>query len=125
MFSDARDIPEPLLQPLAREINLSETVFVYPPANKGDARIRIFTPSTELPFLQGLAVVRATPGVVRSTPGPVQRVASASENAVYVAYPHPLCYVRTNWKEVGTPYVVLVLAWLAGELITSFAASAT
>lgn len=33
-----------------------------------------------------------------------------------------LYYVTTNWKEVGTPYVVLVLAWLAGELITSFAA---
>jgi trans-2,3-dihydro-3-hydroxyanthranilate isomerase len=30
VFTDAREIPEHLLQPLARELNLSETVFVYP-----------------------------------------------------------------------------------------------
>jgi trans-2,3-dihydro-3-hydroxyanthranilate isomerase len=50
VFTDAREIPEELLQPLAREINFSETVFVLPPEQGGHARIRIFTPSTELPF---------------------------------------------------------------------------
>src|SRR5918996_2582212 len=30
VFTDARDIPEDMLQPLARELNLSETVYVYP-----------------------------------------------------------------------------------------------
>jgi trans-2,3-dihydro-3-hydroxyanthranilate isomerase len=50
VFSDAREIPEERLQPLAREINFSETVFVYPAAEDGDARIRIFTPALELPF---------------------------------------------------------------------------
>jgi len=50
VFTDAREIPEERLQPLAREINFSETVFVYPAAGDGDARIRIFTPSLELPF---------------------------------------------------------------------------
>jgi len=50
VFTDARAIPEALLQPLAREINFSETVFVYPPAAGGQVRIRIFTPSHELPF---------------------------------------------------------------------------
>jgi trans-2,3-dihydro-3-hydroxyanthranilate isomerase len=50
VFPEASDIPEELLQALAREINLSETVFVYPPAGEGDARIRIFTPGIELPF---------------------------------------------------------------------------
>jgi trans-2,3-dihydro-3-hydroxyanthranilate isomerase len=50
VFTDARDIPEEQLQPLARELNLSETVFVYPPAADGHARIRIFTPASELPF---------------------------------------------------------------------------
>jgi trans-2,3-dihydro-3-hydroxyanthranilate isomerase len=43
------------MQRAARELNLSETVFVLPPEDQeggsgGDARIRIFTPSTELPF---------------------------------------------------------------------------
>ena len=38
------------MQALARETNLSETVFVLPPEQGGHARIRIFTPTTELPF---------------------------------------------------------------------------
>ncbi len=50
VFPDARDIPEARLQRLAREINFSETVFAYPPASGGHARIRIFTPGRELPF---------------------------------------------------------------------------
>ena len=50
VFTDARDIPEEQLQPLAREINFSETVYVYPAAGDGHARIRIFTPTIELPF---------------------------------------------------------------------------
>ena len=50
VFADAREIPEEQLQPLAREINFSETVFVYPAAGEGHAWIRIFTPTLELPF---------------------------------------------------------------------------
>ena len=50
VFTDARDLPEETLQPLAREINFSETVFVYPAEQGGHARMRIFTPVTELPF---------------------------------------------------------------------------
>jgi len=50
VFTDARGIPEEQLQPLAREINFSETVYVYPAAGDGHARIRIFTPTIELPF---------------------------------------------------------------------------
>ncbi len=50
VFTDAREIPEEQLQQLAREINFSETVFVYPAAGDGHARIRIFTPTLELPF---------------------------------------------------------------------------
>jgi trans-2,3-dihydro-3-hydroxyanthranilate isomerase len=50
VFTDAREIPEEQLQPLARETNFSETVFVYPAERDGHARIRIFTPSLEVPF---------------------------------------------------------------------------
>ena len=50
VFTDARDLPDDVLQPLARELNLSETVYVYPPAAGGTIRIRIFTPANELPF---------------------------------------------------------------------------
>jgi trans-2,3-dihydro-3-hydroxyanthranilate isomerase len=50
VFTDAREMDEELFQPLAREINFSETVFVLPAEDEGHARIRIFTPSSELPF---------------------------------------------------------------------------
>ena len=39
------------MQAIAREFNLAETVFVLTPQNVAhSARIRIFTPSSELPF---------------------------------------------------------------------------
>jgi trans-2,3-dihydro-3-hydroxyanthranilate isomerase len=51
VFTDAREIPEETLQPLAREIGFSETVYVLPAENReADVRIRIFTPGRELPF---------------------------------------------------------------------------
>ena len=50
VFTDARGLPDDALQPLARELNLSETVYVYPPAAGGTIRIRIFTPASELRF---------------------------------------------------------------------------
>jgi trans-2,3-dihydro-3-hydroxyanthranilate isomerase len=50
VFTDAHAIPPAQMQPLARELNLSETVFVLAPEHGGDARIRIFTPAAELPF---------------------------------------------------------------------------
>jgi trans-2,3-dihydro-3-hydroxyanthranilate isomerase len=50
VFTDAREIPEEKLQLIAREMNLSETVFVYKPEGEGHARIRIFTPMIEMPF---------------------------------------------------------------------------
>ena len=65
VFTDARGIPEEQLQPLAREIDFSETVFVYPAEGDGHARIRIFTPTLELPFaghpVLGTAFVLAGP----------------------------------------------------------------
>jgi trans-2,3-dihydro-3-hydroxyanthranilate isomerase len=50
VFTEADRLPPDRMQQVAREMNLSETVFVLPPAAGGDARIRIFTPAIELPF---------------------------------------------------------------------------
>jgi trans-2,3-dihydro-3-hydroxyanthranilate isomerase len=65
VFTDARGIPEALLQPLAREMHLSETVFCYPARGNGHVRMRIFTPRHELPFaghpVLGTAFVLAAP----------------------------------------------------------------
>jgi trans-2,3-dihydro-3-hydroxyanthranilate isomerase len=65
VFTDARELPEELLQPLAKEIGFSETVFVYSPEAGGHARMRIFTPAAEIPFAGhptlGTAFVLAAP----------------------------------------------------------------
>jgi trans-2,3-dihydro-3-hydroxyanthranilate isomerase len=50
VYTDARTLPEERLQRIAREMNLSETVFMLPSTGEGDARLRIFTPRAELPF---------------------------------------------------------------------------
>ena len=51
VFTDGRDLSEVDMQAIAREMNLSETVFVLPATtDEADVRIRIFTPSVELPF---------------------------------------------------------------------------
>jgi trans-2,3-dihydro-3-hydroxyanthranilate isomerase len=70
VVSDARGIPAARMQRIAREFNLSETVFVLAAENGGDARIRIFTPSAELPFaghpVLGTAVVLGEAGGAES-----------------------------------------------------------
>ena len=48
---DATGFQESQLQSIAREFNFSETTFVFPPINRGStARVRIFTPTMEIPF---------------------------------------------------------------------------
>lgn len=50
VFLDATGLSAERMQRIAREMNLSETVFVLPPHRDGDVRVRIFTPVNELPF---------------------------------------------------------------------------
>lgn len=46
-----RDLPATLMQKIAKELNLSETTFVFPPPDSAaDFRVRIFTPAAELPM---------------------------------------------------------------------------
>jgi trans-2,3-dihydro-3-hydroxyanthranilate isomerase len=51
VFPDAAHLPTDLMQRIALEMNLSETVFLGPPETEdGAARVRIFTPEREVPF---------------------------------------------------------------------------
>jgi len=50
VFPDGRGLAADTMQRVARELNLSETVFFLPPEDTGDVRLRIFTPANELPF---------------------------------------------------------------------------
>lgn len=70
---DADHLSDQSMQLVAREFNLSETVFVTRPQNPShNARMRIFTPTRELPFAGhptiGTAVLLADLGTDRSKP---------------------------------------------------------
>ena len=69
---DARGLSDRHMQQVAREFNLSETVFVVPPDDPAHTcRLRIFTPAAELPFAGhptvGTAIVLAATGGVPLT----------------------------------------------------------
>ena len=65
VFTDGRGLSDDEMQRLGRELNLSESVFVLRSEADAHARIRIFTPSSELPFAGhptlGTAFVLAAP----------------------------------------------------------------
>ncbi len=66
---DARGLDDGLMQQIAREMNLSETVFLFPPTRHACvAALRIFTPAREVPFAGhptvGTAWVLAARGMV-------------------------------------------------------------
>jgi trans-2,3-dihydro-3-hydroxyanthranilate isomerase len=52
VFTEPAELSAELMQKVAREMNLSETVFLLEPDGnvQADARLRIFTPVSELPF---------------------------------------------------------------------------
>jgi trans-2,3-dihydro-3-hydroxyanthranilate isomerase len=65
---DARGLDDSLMQQIAREMNLSETVFLFPPTRPDCvAALRIFTPAREVPFAEhptiGTAWVLAAHGM--------------------------------------------------------------
>lgn len=69
-------LPDTTMQLIAREFNLSETVFVLPPTDRGAThRVRIFTPARELPFAGhptiGSAILLAQLGEARPAEGGV------------------------------------------------------
>ena len=86
VFPDAAHLPAELMQKVAREMNLAETVFLGPPETPdGTARVRIFTPEVEVPFaghptvgaavyLAGRQSVRRGAGVRRTGDGHAELV---------------------------------------------------
>ncbi|MGH3662230.1 MAG: PhzF family phenazine biosynthesis protein [Micromonosporaceae bacterium] len=67
---DAEELDGSQMRTIAREFNLSETAFVLPPSDGADYKVRIFTPTHELPFAGhpsvGTAVTLARLGRLRA-----------------------------------------------------------
>ena len=104
VFPDAVGLDDATMQKIARELNLSETVFVSPPTRSDcAARVRIFTPSLELPFAGhptiGTAFVLMDEGIIandiehfalQENVGPVAVRVDLAENGK-----PPLIWLRT------------------------------
>ncbi len=98
VFLDGNAVPERLMQSIAKEMNLSETTFVFPPRNaETDQRVRIFTPGSELPMAGhptvGTAFILAREGLVR--PAPQRSTVTFEEGVGPIA-------VTIEWKD-GAP----------------------
>jgi trans-2,3-dihydro-3-hydroxyanthranilate isomerase len=114
VFPAATMLETPAMQAVARELNLSETVFVFPPEEPSHTRkLRIFTPRAELPFAGhptvGTAFVLASIGAVklqgRSTAivfeegvGPVPVTIEAEDGQ-----PTTCGFTAANLPELGPP----------------------
>ncbi len=78
VFPNAAGLDTPTMQKIAREFNLSETIFIFPPDDRANTvKVRIFTPYFELPFAGhptvGGAFVLATIGQI-PLDGPVTHI---------------------------------------------------
>jgi trans-2,3-dihydro-3-hydroxyanthranilate isomerase len=118
---DPEGLDTAAMQGIAREFNLSETVFVFPPADKANhAKLRIFTPARELPFAGhptvGTAVLlgRIDGGGARTFTLEEQvglvpcRVASSGADSGSASFDIP----RLPAKEADSPDVALMAAAL-------------
>jgi len=81
---DASGLDAAAMQRIAREFNLSETVFLLPPEDENrKARLRIFTPQRELPFAGHPTVGAATLfGLMEAMAGKGRQAAFEIEEAV-------------------------------------------
>lgn len=113
VIPDAGAMPEHDLQRIAAEFNFSETAFVYPPENPANsARVRIFTPTMEIPFAGhptiGTAIAlrdlgRGADMVLELGIGPIP-VSTHAEGADFT--------VSTPLERIAMPDVALVAAAL-------------
>ena len=66
ILPEAQGLSDEQMQKIAREFNLTQTTFVFPPERGHTRKVRIFTTSTEVPFAGrpniGTAFVLATVG---------------------------------------------------------------
>src|SRR5476649_974920 len=79
---DAEGLSTPQMQAIALEFNYSETTFVLPPDNPANtAKVRIFTPRTEVPFAGHPNVGTA---FVLARESPFAAAAAASASGVFL-----------------------------------------
>ena len=117
VFTNAVGLTDEQMQRLARELDFSETTFVFPAEQGGDIRMRIFTPARELPFAG-----HPTLGTAFALAGPLQSILMRIETAAGIV---PVALEREGAKIVfgrmsqPIPAFAPFDAALAGELFAA------
>jgi trans-2,3-dihydro-3-hydroxyanthranilate isomerase len=120
VLPEAVGLSDRQMQQVAREFNFSETTFVLPPERGQTRRVRIFTPTTEIPFAGhpnvGTAFVLATTGGLGSTEQPI--TVTFEEKAGLV----PVAIRRrdgTLWCELSAPEPLSLTKTVSAEVLAS------
>jgi trans-2,3-dihydro-3-hydroxyanthranilate isomerase len=120
VLPEAQGLSDRQMQQIAREFNFSESTFVLPPERGHDRRVRIFTPTAEIPFAGhpnvGTAFTLATTGALGSVDGP--RNITFEEKAGLV----PITITRRNgsiWCELSAPTPLSLGPVVARELLAA------
>ena len=120
VLPEAQGLSDRQMQQVAREFNFSESTFVLPAERGHDRRVRIFTPTTEVPFAGhpnvGTAFTLAATGVL----GPIERPVTVTfeEKAGLV----PITVTRRNgsiWCELSAPAPLSLGPVIARELLAA------
>lgn len=108
VFCDQPELPQALMQQIAREFNLSETVFIVPARDaRALRRLRIFTPGSELPFA-GHPTIGAAHFLVES--GIAAGTGTPSEFNLELEV--GLVRIQVTPRESGPPFIQLTAARL-------------
>lgn len=105
VFTDARGLDPFTMQAIAREVNLSETVFVTSPERGGHARLRIFGPRLELAWGGYPAL-----GAAFVLGGPLQSsdvLLELETNVVRVRLEREAARISFAWMSQPTPRAVV------------------
>jgi trans-2,3-dihydro-3-hydroxyanthranilate isomerase len=120
VLPEAQGLSDRQMQQVAREFNFSESTFVLPAERGHDRRVRIFTPTTEVPFAGhpnvGTAFTLAATGAL----GPIERPVTVTfeEKAGLV----PITVARRNgsiWCELSAPAPLSLGPVVARELLAA------
>lgn len=120
VLPEARGLSDRQMQQIAREFNFSESTFVLPPERGHTRRVRIFTPTTEVPFAGhpnvGTAFALATTGAF----GPIDQdlTVTFEEKAGVV----PVSIRRregTLWCELSAPERPSLGKTVSAEILAS------
>jgi trans-2,3-dihydro-3-hydroxyanthranilate isomerase len=111
VFPDGRGLSDRTMQAIAREMNFSETTFVLPPERSDtDVRMRIFTPSAELPMAGhptiGSTFALARTGLIR--PGCERFVFGLGVGPIPVS----LTWGRPSAERIAAERDDLTFAWM-------------